>query len=137
MANAAYNPFKQQMLSGGIDLPAGTVKALLVTSAYVFSAAHEFVSELSGILTNGRSPALATKTVTNGVFDADNVTLPSVNSGQTAAAIIVYLDSGSDATSRLLAFFDTNVTGLPFATTGGDITITWDDGANKIFAVNG
>jgi len=137
MANAAYNPFKQQLLSGGIDLTANTVKALLVTSTYVFSASHEFVSDLAGILTNGRSPALASKTVTNGVFDADNTTLPSVNSGQTAAAIVVYVDTGSDATSRLLAFFDTNVTGLPFSTTGGDITITWDDGANKIFALNG
>jgi len=137
MANAFFPAFKEQMLQGGVNLSAGTVKALLVTSAYTFDTADVFVSDLIGILTNGRSPALTTKTLTNGIFDADNTTLPAVTGGQTAAAIIIYLDTGSDATSRLVCFLDTGVTGLPFSTTGGDIAITWDDGANKIFGFTG
>lgn len=137
MANAAYNPYKQRLLAAGLNLSSLEIRAMLVTSSYVFSASHEYVSDVSGILTAGRSPALSTKTVTNGVFDADDVTLPSVNSGQTAAALILYYNSGSDATSVLMIYLDTGVTGLPFSTTGGDITITWDSGANKIFAITG
>ncbi len=137
MANQFFPLFKEELFKGTPDLLTDTVKALLVTSAYVFDSADEFVADLTGILTNGRSPALTTKSVTSGIFDADNTTLVTVNSGQTAAAIVLYIDSGSDATSRLIAFLDTSVTGLPFSTTGGDLTITWSDGSNKIFAFNG
>lgn len=137
MANAFYSAFKEQMLQAGVNLASSNVKAILVTSAYTFSASDVFISDLTGILTDGRSPNLASKTFTAGVFDAANTTLPTVTGSQTADAIVLSIDTGTDATSRLICYFDTNVTGLPFSTNGGDITITWDDGANKIFNFSG
>jgi len=44
----------------------------------------------------------------------------------------IYQHTGVDATSRLIANID-SATGLPFTPNGGDATITWDSGANKIF----
>jgi hypothetical protein len=43
----------------------------------------------------------------------------------------VWKNTGSDATSRLLLFFDT-ATGLPVTPNGGNIAVTWDNGANRI-----
>lgn len=135
MANRIYPKAKEAFLGAAINLPSHNIKAALVTSAYTYNGAHQFRSDLSGILTAGVSPNLASKSITNGVFDADNVTLPSVDGSQTAAAIVLFRDTGDPATSPLIAFWDTGVTGLPFSTTGGDITITWSDGTNKIFAL--
>jgi hypothetical protein len=129
MASHVYPLTKQLFISTGLDLTSVTVKVALLTSAYTYSAAHQYVSSLSGII--ARSGALASKTVTSGVFDAADVTLTAVTTGSTIAAIAVYRDSGSDATSELIAFVD----GLSQATNGGDITVAFDNGSSKIFAL--
>ena len=66
-----------------------------------------------------------------GVADAADTTFTSV-SGDTVEAIVLYKDTGDAATSPLIAYIDT-ATGLPLTPNGGDVTITWDNGANKIF----
>jgi phage tail sheath gpL-like len=55
-------------------------------------------------------------------------------SGAQSEAIVVYKDTGSAATSNLIAFIDT-ATNLPVTPNGGDITVTLDNGANRIFAL--
>jgi hypothetical protein len=45
---------------------------------------------------------------------------------------VIYKDTGTAATSPLIAYIDT-ATGLPVTPNGGDITVTWDNGSNKIF----
>lgn len=133
MANAIYPKAKEQMLQGGINLSSGTVKvALIDTGTYTYSAAHEFFSSVSGVV--GTPQTLNTKTFTNGVFDAADVTFPAVT-GATAEALIVYIDTGVAGTSRLILFQDTGVTGLPVTPNGGDINLVFDNGANKIFAL--
>ena len=76
---------------------------------------------------------MTTKTTTLGVFDADNITFSSV-SGDVSEALIIYRHTGTDSTSELIAYID-GATGLPVTPNGGDITITWDSGANKIFKI--
>lgn len=133
MANAIYPLYKQALLDGdtNIDIHDGTVKAALVdTGTYTYSAAHQFLSNLTGVV--GTAQALTTKTVTNGTFDADNVTYTAVT-GNSVEAIVLYIDTGSSATSRLVAYLDTGFTGLPVTPNGGDITVTWN--ASGIFAL--
>jgi len=65
------------------------------------------------------------------VADAADVILSSVT-GDTCEAIVIYKHTGTESTSRLIAYIDT-ATGLPVTPNGGDITIQWDSGANKIF----
>jgi hypothetical protein len=133
MANAIYPKYKEALLDGlaNIDVNDGTVKVALVdTGTYTYSAAHEFLTSLSGVV--GTAQTIAATTVTNGVFDGDNVTYTAV-SGATVEALVIYIDTGTAGTSRLVAFIDTGVTGLPVTPNGGDITITWN--ASGIFAL--
>jgi hypothetical protein len=65
------------------------------------------------------------------VANAANVTYTAVTAGSTVTYLAIYKDTGSNSTSPLIALIDT-ATGLPVSTNGGDITVSWDTGANKI-----
>lgn len=122
MTNAIYPKYKEALLSAGSDsaLASGTVKAALVdTGTYTYSAAHQFLSDLSGVV--GTAVTLGTKTVTDGAFDSADPTWASV-SGASVEAIVLYIDTGVAGTSRLVAFIDTVTSGLPVTPNGGDIT---------------
>ncbi len=132
MANVIYPKWKEAIENGGSNVAlSGTVKVVLVDGAsYTYSAAHDFFDDVAGVVS---TQTLATKTYTNGVFDADDVTFTSVAAG-TYEILIIYIDTGVAGTSRLVAYIDT-ATGLPVTSTGGNATVTWDSGANKIFAL--
>lgn len=126
MANAIYPLYKQALLDGdtNIDVNDGTVKVALVdTGTYTYSGAHQFLSDLTGVV--GTAQTIANTTVANGLFDGDNVTYTGV-SGATVEALVIYIDTGVAGTSRLVAYIDTGVTGLPVTPNGGDISITWN-----------
>lgn len=129
MASHVYPLAKQSFESAGIDLTSVNIKIVLLTSAYTYSAAHQFRSSLSGAIQS--SGNLASKTVSNGVFDAADVVFTAVAGGNTIAALVGYVDTGSSATDNLLFFVD----GFSQATNGGDITVAWDNGAARIFAL--
>lgn len=126
MANALYPKFKAQLLIGAIDLRAVNIKAFLLDQAtYTYSAAHEFMSSLSGIV--ARTGLLVGKTVnlTTGAFDSDDPTCQAV-SGSNIYRAGLCIDTGSDATSRLIMFQDTGVTTVPFTPDGSDVRIVVD-----------
>ena len=134
MANALYPKWKEQPLQFTTNhtLSSGTVKvALIDTGTYTYSAAHQFWSSASASAV-GTPQTIGSKTFTDGVFDGADVTFTAV-SGNSVEALIIYIDTGSAATSPLVAFIDTSVTGLPVTPNGGDIAITWN--ASGIFAL--
>lgn len=132
MANALYPIWKQGLLQATANTSlAGTLKVALVdTGTYTYSAAHQFQSSLTGVV--GTAATLASKTYTNGVLDAADVTFTAVT-GATVEALVFYVDTGTAGTSPLVAYIDTGVTGLPVTPNGGDITVTWN--ASGIFAL--
>ena len=135
MANALYPKAKESFLSGDLDLTSDTIKAQLIdTGNYTYSTAHDFFDDVGSSAKIGTAGTLGTKTVTSGVFDAADITYSSVT-GATVEAIIIYKDTGNAATSNLIAYIDTASSGLPVTPNGGDITVTWDSGGNKIFAL--
>jgi ApbE superfamily uncharacterized protein (UPF0280 family) len=77
------------------------------------------------------SAALTGKTSTAGVADAADITFTAVT-GSAVTQFVIYRHTGTESTSNLIAYFDT-ATNLPITPNGGDITIQWDSGANKIF----
>lgn len=133
MANALYDLGRQAFLDGDLDWSANNIKVILVdTSAYTVNlATDQFLSIIAGGAIIATSANLSGKTSTAGVADANDVTFNSV-SGASVEALVIYQDSGSAATSRLIAYIDT-ATGLPVTPNGGNITVTWDSGANRIF----
>jgi hypothetical protein len=136
MANALYPLTKQAWLAGtsGYDLDNNTVNdgpyiALVDTGTYTYSAAHDFYSDLSGVV--GTDQRIANPTVVNGLFDGDNVTSTAVTGNSVEALIIYRHNAGANTTWPLVAYIDTSVTGLPVTPNGGDISVTFN--ASGIF----
>ena len=134
MANSLYTKGKEKILSAAVNFPTDTLKVALVNSSYTPTlATDEFYTSISTYVL-GTDQTLGTKAVTGGAFDAADPTFPAVTAGATAKAAVIYKDTGSAATSPLLAYIDV-ITGFPLATNGGDITVQWDNGALKIFSL--
>lgn len=133
MANALFAKGRQAFLDADIDWSADNIKAVLVDhgSDTPVPATDQFLSDIGAGARIATSGNLASKTSTDGVADAADLTFTAVT-GATVESIVLYKDTGSAATSALIAFIDT-ATGLPFTPNGGDLTVAWDNGANKIF----
>lgn len=134
MANALYQKWKEQLLqfTANNNLSAGTVKVALVdTGVYTYNANDQFWTAVSSA-SIGTPQTIGSKTFTNGVFDGADVTFTTVV-GNSVEALVLWIDTGTPATSPLVAYIDTSVTGLPVTPNGGDITITWN--ASGIFAL--
>ncbi len=137
MASTWYPKFKEALLTGASNSnpSSGNVKVVLVDSAdYTYSASHEFLSDVPSGARVATSANLANKTFTNGVFDADDTSFTSV-SGDQSEALVIYIDTGSAATSRLMLFIDSFSSGMPVTPNSGNINIQFDNGANKIAAL--
>lgn len=126
MANALFPKWKEQLLkfAANNNLSSGTVNVALVTSGYIYSSSDQFYSSVSASVV-GTPQTIGSKTFTNGVFDGADVTFTAVTGSQ-AVSLVIYIDTGSAATSPLVAFIDTSVTNLPVTPNGDDITIIWD-----------
>lgn len=133
MANALYPKAKEAFLNGSINMIANTITiALIDTGVYTYSTSHQYRSDISNSAVISSS-ALTNKTITNGVFDADDALFSSVT-GANCEALIIFSDSGVQGTSRLIAYID-SATGLPILPNGGDITVAFSSGSSKIFAL--
>lgn len=135
MANTLYDAARQRFLEAQLNWMTDTIKVLLVsTSGYTpQTAVHQYLADIPVSARIAGPVTLTAKATTGGAADAADVTFTSVT-GNTINSIIIYSDSGTEATSPLIAYIDT-ATGLPITPNGGDIIVTWDNGANKIFRV--
>lgn len=133
MANALFDFGRQSFLDGNIDWSVDNIKAVLVdhgTDTPVPATDQDLADIIAGARV-ATSANFVGKDSTAGVADATDITYSAV-SGASVESIVIYRDSGAEATSTLIAFIDT-ATGLPVTPNGGDITVTWDNGSNKIF----
>ena len=133
MANQLYPKAKEAFLNADIDMAVDTITiALIDTGEYTFDSTHQYRSDISNSAVIS-SATLSNKTTTNGVFDADDATFTSVT-GANAEALILFQDTGVQSTSRLIAYID-SATGLPILPNGGDITVAFSSGSNRIFSL--
>jgi hypothetical protein len=133
MANALFDNGREGFLDGSIDWDTDDIRVMLTLSSYTFDNTDEFLSDIpASTRDNGRSAALGSKTVTDGIADAADTSLAAI-AATASNALIIYKHTGSDATARLIAYIDT-ATGLPFTpAAGGTVSIGWSNGTNKIF----
>lgn len=128
MANAVYPKFMEAMIGqafSGSPSITGTLKAVLLDLAdYTYNAAHDFYDDASAGAV-GTPVTLASLTFLNGLLDAADSTLSSVT-GDQSEAILLFLDTGTPSTSRLVAYLDTGITGIPVTPNGGNIAIGWN-----------
>ena len=124
MANALYPTAKAAMLTGGVNLASSDVKVLLVDlDEYTYSDSHDMLDDVPSEARVALSGNLGSKTTTGGTFDSANPAFTAAT-GAESEALIVFVDTGTPSTSRLVAYFDTGVTGLPVLPNSGDIQIT-------------
>lgn len=126
MANALYNTFKEGLLDKLFDLNSDTIKASLTDSAdYTYSAAHDEYSgasrDVPAVAIVAESAALTSPVITSGVFDTADFSWTAV-SGDVSEAIILWDDTTTN--DRLIAFYDTGMTGMPVTPNSGNINVT-------------
>lgn len=137
MTSALYPLAKQAFLtqSPALILSSDTIKVAAVdkTADYTYSAAHQFKSSVTSY-SGSTDQTLANKTTTTGLFDADDITYTALSqsSTKTVGALVIYKDTGSAATSPLIAYIDGFTAITP---NGGDIAVAWDSGTNRIFQI--
>jgi hypothetical protein len=126
VANLLYTKAKEKILSGNINLSSDTIKAVFVDSAdYTPNlATHDFLDDVPGGGIVGTAQTLGSKTFTDGTFDAADCTFPSVT-GDQVEYILIYKDTGSAATSPLIALYDTGGN-LPATPNSGNLVIAWN-----------
>ena len=135
MANSLYTKAKQHLLDATIDLDTNDIRAIFVDGADYTPAlaTHETLANIPAVARVAVSGALQSKTVTDGVFDADDIVVSAVT-GDQFEYIVLYQHTGAES-ALLIALLDT-ATGLPCTPNGSDITLAWDNGANKIFKLS-
>lgn len=139
MANAIYPKAKEDFISKAIDMVNDSIKVVLVDSAggtgYTPTLATDhFLSIIPALARVATSSALGSKTVALGVFDAADITFTAV-SGAQSEYLVGYDDTPAGDGAKNLVWIDDTATGLPVTPGGGDISVTWDNGASRIFAL--
>lgn len=115
------------------NLSSVNVKAVGLTSAYMYSAAHDNYDDLTGVV--APSGNLGSKTIDDGSFDAANDSLGSPVLGSTITRVVYFHDTGTPSTSKLLAYTDEDASGgaISIATNGEAIALNFN--ADGIFGI--
>lgn len=107
MANKWYPLFLEALLdrAENSNLDSGTVRLVLLSSSYTYSASHQYASSLTGVLGDG--VVLDTKSFTDGEFGFSVPDYPGADlDGQTATQAVIFIDTENPATSRLVLHID-------------------------------
>lgn len=141
MASRLYNEGALKLLDRTVDYISDNIAVLLVDNTYSFDVSHEFVDDLSGEAVNDTGSgyariALEGKDISLNasanavVFDSNDVSYTAIATTNTLAGAVLYKDTGSDATSDLVAFIDF----ADLSTNGSDVDLQIN--TNGLFRVN-
>lgn len=134
MANGWYNNGAKHFGLGDIVWKASggsTVAAYLIDAAdyTVNLSTHESLTDVAAAGREESGNLTLIDAASDGILDANDITFTGTT-GDQCEGILVAKNTGTDSTSYLLMWWD-SASGLP-VTLGGDVTIAWDNGANKI-----
>lgn len=127
---SVYNQFKLKQHNGNaINLASGVIKVMIVSSAYTFSQAHAFKSDLTGEVSgtnyvargtavSGVTLALSSNTVQ---WVHNDITWAQSAAGfSNGRTFVWYEDTGVDATSKLIMAM---TEGADFGNVAGDLIL--------------
>ena len=146
MANGLYGHGRERFANAQIDWVDDTIKVTLIDAADYAIGANIDVHEYMNTDTVPAAAKVATATLAStanalGVCSAAATTTFSAVTGDVCEALIIWKDGGGGGVTAsgtddvLIAYIDTVSSGLPVTPNGGDIVVTWDTGANKIFVL--
>jgi hypothetical protein len=120
-----------------VDLVNDSIK-IIGLSGYTYDATDKYVSDVTATSTElGRTGALASKTVTNGTFDAADAQFAAgdIATGEDISDLWLFHDTGSDATSVLICHIDQDSGAAAFNTPGNGAAIDVVFAAGGIFDI--
>ena len=133
MASGLFDSGRNDFAKGATSWKAAagsTIKCALIDTGVTAPnlATHTVMTSLRGAVV-GSDMAMTLIDPAAGVVDANDVVFSAVSGAHVEGVVIWREDAGADASRFLIAWEEfTAVT-----PNGGDITIQWDSGANKIF----
>lgn len=133
MTSGLYELGVKSIMSGDIDLINDNIYAMLIDS-------NEYTPNFNTDENQDDIPddaqiaesALTGKTLDVSVFRANDSVFLSVATGQNVDAVVIFLNTDYEDTSKLIAYID-NAPEFPITTDGTNVTIVWDTGANGVF----
>lgn len=132
-----YGNFLKLAVDGDIDLLVNDIRAVLVApSLYTPNYdTHVFLSDVPVGARQGTPQVLGTKTTTRSAgavtFDAADIVFPNVAVAAAVDHVALYRFVTTDADSPLVAMIAITST----TPNGQNITVTWDNGTNKIIRI--
>ena len=127
-----FNQVKTLVSKKILDLESDRICVVLVNNYFTPDKDNQFLSEIPKINISSEPIELRNKSFENYVFDADDISFPCV-CGNDITGILIY-QACKDY--HLIAFID-KAFSLPVIPNGGNIDVTWDNGARKIFEMKG
>lgn len=133
MATFMYNSARGKFANKQLDWDdASVIKAALVGAAYSPLRTHNFVSDLTSIV--ARSGEMTTKVNTSGICKGDIPEFSALLSATEIVGLVIYIDTGSDATSQLL-YYSSDGPGFPFTAAGLNYFVGYDQANGGFFEV--
>ena len=127
-----FNQVKTLLIKKRLDLESDRICAVLLNGYFTPDKDNKFLSEIPKINISSEPVELKNKSFEDYVFDADDISFPCV-CGNDITGILIYQDCKNH---HLIAFID-EAFSLPVIPNGGNIDVTWDNSARKIFEMKG
>ena len=134
MANLFYPKTIKLVVDAAVGWTANTMALYLIDTAdyTINSATDDFLDDVPGAALEEGPVTIGTRTVADdAIIDGDDVVFVGAAGDPCEALLCVNRTPGTDATRHLYFYIDT-ATGLPVTLNGGNVSVTWDNGANKI-----
>lgn len=119
-----YTAAREAFLTGAINVATADIRAVLTRGYTPNASTHDFLDDIPGGQRVATTALASSKTTTGGVFDSADLVFTAVAAGAACEAMVLYVDTGVEATSRLLAFYNAGGEGFPITPNGQDINIT-------------
>lgn len=134
MANTILPKSRSKFLTGDLDWTSGTWKVAYLDGTYTYDDAHEFADVFTSAII--ASANLTGRTVLDGgVADADDEATMVIPIGETAEAVVIWLDTGDASTSPFVYFADESDDDLPIAIAGAGaiVPLLWENSPDRVF----
>lgn len=109
----------------GQDSSGNPMKVIALNSSYSFNTTDQHLSDIVSGDRVTAGIAISTPSFTGRLFKFAPFLFPAVTNGATISSVVLYIDTGTESTSKLLVFCDTGLD-LPITGTGADISCTPD-----------
>lgn len=127
MPSGLYTMGAEAFMEGRINLLLDAIKVVLVDEdRYTpYLNADQYLDSVPEAAQISDPVGLTGRSLSDGAFHADDVVFAGVSGGDNAELVVIYKESFSRATSRLIAIFDS----YPVVEAdGGNVTVVWPTG---------